>query len=223
MMHPDTLPDSWLAHLNEEFRKSYFGDLRRFLDQERRKYTVFPAEGDVLNALRLTPLDKVRVLILGQDPYHDDRQAHGLSFSVKRGVKLPPSLRNIYKELESDLGIRPASHGCLEAWAHQGVLLLNTVLTVRAHEPNSHRKRGWEDFSARVIKCVNERPRVAFVLWGNPAQEKAGLIDDRHLIIRTAHPSPLSARRGFFGSRPFSRINDFLTGCGQPAVDWNLE
>ncbi len=222
-MLPHTLPNQWADKLRGESAKPYFRDLEIFLRQERSEHSVFPAESDVFNALHLTPLENVRVLILGQDPYHDDGQAHGLSFSVNRGVKLPPSLRNIYKELESDLGIKPASHGCLEAWARQGVLLLNTVLTVRAHEANSHRKKGWEELTTRILQCVNELPAVAFVLWGNPAQEKAGLIADRHLTIQSAHPSPLSAHRGFFGTRPFSRINDYLVGRGRSKIDWTLE
>ena len=161
-------------------------------------------------------------MILGQDPYHDDEQAHGLSFSVPPGVKLPPSLRNIFKELHNDLGIAPASHGCLDAWARQGVMLLNVVLTVRAHQAHSHRGKGWETFTSAVISAINQRPHIVFVLWGKPAQEFKGMIDGRHLVIASAHPSPLSAYRGFFGSRPFSRINSFLKQTGQPAVQWAL-
>ncbi|MEZ6122696.1 MAG: uracil-DNA glycosylase [Planctomycetaceae bacterium] len=163
-------------------------------------------------------------MILGRDPYHDTGQAHGLSFSVRPGVRLPPSLRNIYKELQSDLGISPASHGCLIRWAEQGVLLLNTVLTVRAHQPNSHQNQGWEQLTSRVIEVVNQQPAVAFVLWGRSAQQKAGLLDStRHLVIQSAHPSPLSARNGFFGSRPFSQINQFMTDNGMPEIDWAVE
>jgi len=219
----DELPDSWRERIGAELRKPYFDQLRRFVDQERSEHDVFPAAEDVFTALRLTPADRVRVLILGQDPYHDIDQAHGLSFSVRRGNRLPPSLRNIFRELQADLGIDPVGHGCLESWARQGVLLLNTVLTVRAHQPNSHRRKGWEEFTTRVIECVNELPQVAFVLWGKPAQEKAHLIDARHLIIESPHPSPLSARRGFIGSRPFSRINTFMEGSGQPPVNWQLD
>lgn len=222
MMNPDGLPESWRACLGEETRKPYFQNLQQFLEQERSDHEIFPAAEDVFGALRLTPLESVRVLILGQDPYHDIDQAHGLSFSVQRGIAMPPSLRNILKELQNDLGIAPASHGCLESWARQGVLLLNTVLTVRAHQPNSHRRRGWEEFTTRIIGLVSELPHVGFVLWGKPAQEKASLIEDRHLIIKSPHPSPLSANRGFFGSRPFSRINGFLEGTGQSAIDWRL-
>jgi uracil-DNA glycosylase len=222
-MDPEDLPESWRTCLGDEMQTPHFQSLRRFLYQERADHEVFPSSSDVFNALKLTPFESVRVLILGQDPYHDMDQAHGLSFSVRPGIQSPPSLRNIFKELQSDLGIDPASHGCLESWARQGVLLLNTVLTVRAHEANSHRGKGWEEFTTRIIKCVNERPSVAFVLWGKPAQQKARLIDDRHLIIESPHPSPLSAHRGFFGSRPFSRINSFLERHGQTAIDWQLD
>ena len=218
----DALPPCWQSALAKDSQEPYYRQLHQFVCDERQRHQVFPDNADVFNALRLTPLSQVRVLILGQDPYHDDNQAHGLSFSVRRGIKLPPSLRNIFKELESDLGIAAPSHGCLEAWARQGVLLLNTVLTVRAHEPNSHSKHGWEEFTTRVIASVNERPLVAFVLWGRLAQQKATLVHDRHLVISTAHPSPLSARRGFFGSQPFSKVNDFLTANGQQAIDWQL-
>ena len=222
-MFPSTLHESWHPFLTEQAARPYFQTLAHFLTEERRTHLVFPPAEDVFNAFRLVALSDVKVVILGQDPYHDDGQAHGLSYSVKPGVKLPPSLRNIFKELHSDLGIKPASHGCLEAWARQGVLLLNTVLTVRAHEPLSHRKKGWEQFTTEVIQCANEQPRVVFVLWGSSAQEKATLLDDRHLIIQSPHPSPLSARRGFFGSRPFSRINACLSQNGLREIQWQLE
>ena len=222
-MNTQDLPECWQTALQQEFELPYFTELQAFIDSQRAESTVFPAHDDVFNALNLTPLQSVRVLILGQDPYHDDNQAHGLSFSVQHGVRVPPSLRNIYKELEADLGIPAAVHGHLSNWARQGVLLLNTVLTVRAHEPNSHQKRGWETFTSRVLECVNAKPAVAFVLWGKPAQTKAPLIDDRHLVIQTAHPSPLSARRGFFGSKLFSKINQFLEAAGEPAIDWRLD
>jgi uracil-DNA glycosylase len=220
---PATLHDSWRPFLTEQSEQPYFHTLAQFLQEERREHLVFPAEEDVFQAFRLAALNDVKVVILGQDPYHDDGQAHGLSFSVRPGVRLPPSLRNIFKELHSDLGITPAGQGCLEAWARQGVLLLNTVLTVRAHEPLSHRKKGWEQFTTEVIQCVNQLPHAAFVLWGSAAQEKAVLLDDRHLIIQNAHPSPLSARRGFFGSQPFSRINAYLSQKGLREIDWRLE
>jgi len=217
------LPPCWRTALADEFDKPYFVALQKFVAEERAAEEVFPPEQDVLTALRLTPLDNVKALILGQDPYHDNGQAHGLSFSVQRGVKIPPSLRNIFKERESDLGMPPADHGCLEAWAEQGVLMLNTVLTVRAHAANSHHKQGWEEFTTRIIEIVNERAAVAFVLWGKPAQKKAPLIDQRHLIVETPHPSPLSARRGFFGSRPFSKINEYLAASRLPTIDWHLK
>ena len=219
-MSVDQLPVDWQQALNSEFETAYFLKLQQFVTEERQKFQVFPAENDVFNALKLTPLNQVRVLILGQDPYHDEGQAHGLSFSVRPGFPLPPSLRNIFRELQDDLGATVPEHGCLEAWARQGVLLLNTVLTVRAHEAFSHRNQGWEHFTSRVIECVNQRPNVAFVLWGKPAQAKMNLIDDRHLVVRSAHPSPLSARRGFFGSRPFSEINAYLSKHGSPPIKW---
>ncbi len=221
-MRTETLPPCWQHALASEFGESYFADLRQFVLAERAGGQVFPPAADVFNAFQLTSLAEVKVLVLGQDPYHDVGQAHGLSFSVRQGVKPPPSLRNIFKELESDAGVSMPDHGCLESWARQGVLLLNTVLTVRAHAANSHRKRGWERFTDRVIDSVNAGPPVAFVLWGKPAQRKAERIDDRHLIIQSPHPSPLSARRGFFGSKPFSRINTFLTEQGSQPIDWSL-
>ena len=221
-MLSNALPECWQTALGDEFRSTYFRDLQQFLEQERREHTVFPPAEDVLNALRLTPLTHVRALILGQDPYHDDNQAHGLSFSVRPGVAVPRSLKNIYKELKDDLNIDPPAHGCLNAWAMQGVLLLNTVLTVRAHKANSHRNKGWELFTNRILECVNQQPHVAFVLWGNQAQQKASLIDSRHLLLTSAHPSPLSARRGFFGSRPFSKINAYLQQHNLAPINWNM-
>lgn len=215
-------PACWQDALRDEFSKPYFRQLCEFLAVERREHTVFPPAPEVFNALLLTPLSGVRVLILGQDPYHDQNQAHGLSFSVRRGIVPPRSLRNIFKELHSDLDLPEPDHGCLESWAQQGVLLLNTVLTVRAHQPNSHRNRGWEQFTSRVMDCVNNRPHVAFVLWGKQAQQKRSLVDEQHLCIESPHPSPLSARRGFFGSRPFSRINEFLESVGDSPIDWSL-
>ncbi len=215
-------PADWIAPLSERFSKDHFRKLQDFVEAERQQHLIFPASENVFRAFQLTPLKQVKVVILGQDPYHDDGQAQGLSFSVRPGVKLPPSLRNIYKELESDLGITPASHGCLEQWARQGVMLLNSVLTVRAHEANSHRGKGWEGFTSQVLDVIKQLPNVAFVLWGKPAKEIAGTIDDRHLIIESPHPSPLSAYRGFFGSRPFSRINAFLKQTQQPEIQWEL-
>lgn len=219
---PAKFPSDWQQLIGHEFSKPYFADLQRFVDMERDQHCVFPDANDTYRAFELTRVDSLRAVILGQDPYHDEEQAHGLSFSVRRGLKLPPSLRNIYTELHSDLGIRPAEHGCLDAWARQGVLLLNSVLTVRAHQPHSHRDKGWEEFTSRVIQAINDRAHVAFVLWGKPAQKIAGKIAERHLVIRTPHPSPLSAYRGFFGSRPFSMINAFLKQNGQPEIHWDL-
>lgn len=221
-MKASDVPADWREALAAEISQPWFEQLCEFVQQERRDGPVFPPAADVFRALQLTPLAKVRVLILGQDPYHDDGQAHGLSFSVPPGVKVPPSLRNIYRELQTDLEIAPAGHGCLQKWAQQGVLLLNTVLTVRAHEAHSHRKQGWERLTDRLIQVVNDRPTVAFVLWGKPAEAKERLIDPQHLIVKSAHPSPLSARRGFFGSRPFSRVNEFLVSQGQLPIDWDV-
>ncbi len=221
---PPPLPSSWLKGLRSEFTKPYYRELQRFVVEERASHQVFPADPNVFNALLLTPLETVRVLILGQDPYHDDGQAHGLCFSVQPGMTPPPSLKNIFRELRDDLGCKEPNHGCLINWAKQGVLLLNTVLTVRAHEAASHQKKGWEIFTDAVIRAVNAKPApVAFVLWGAHAQKKLDLIDaKRHLVVQSAHPSPLSARNGFFGSRPFSKINAFLRENGVPEIDWEL-
>lgn len=222
-MNIDDLPPCWQSAMADKFDSAEFTELSKFVAEERSAGQVFPPEDEVFTALKLTPLADVRVLILGQDPYHDDGQAHGLSFSVPKGIKLPPSLRNIYKELESDIGLPPADHGFLSNWAKQGVLMLNTVLTVRAHEANSHQKRGWESFTTSIIEQVNKQPTVAFVLWGKPAQKKESLIDDRHLVIKTAHPSPLSAYRGFFDSKPFSQINLFLATNGLAEINWDVD
>jgi uracil-DNA glycosylase len=215
---------SWQQALASEMQQPYFTDLMSFVDRERLEKTVFPPPEDVFTAFELTPLDRIKVVILGQDPYHGLGQAHGLSFSVKSGVSLPPSLVNIFKELNSDLGISIPEPGELSKWARQGVLLLNTVLTVRTGEPNSHKDRGWEKFTDATIKLINENcDRVIFVLWGRPAQKKAKLIDDKkHFILTSAHPSPLSAHNGFFGSRPFSQINKLLEEDGREAIDWKL-
>ncbi len=218
------IPADWRAHLEDAISTDSFKELEEFLDPEMANEQVFPPENEIFSAMALTPYDKVRVVILGQDPYHDDNQAHGLAFSVRRGIKIPPSLRNIYKELEDDLQVPAAEHGCLEKWARQGVLLLNTVLTVRAHQANSHRKKGWEKFTDAVIRAVNTKDEpVCFILWGGPAAKKTALIDqDKHLIIEAAHPSPLSSYRGFFGSRPFSKVNQFLKENKQSEIDWEL-
>jgi uracil-DNA glycosylase len=215
------LPQSWHTALEPEFEKPYIAKLEAFLAAERAKAEVFPPQSEVFRALELTPLSDVRVVILGQDPYHDNDQAHGLAFSVRHGVKIPPSLVNMYKELETDLGIKRAKHGFLESWATQGVLMLNTVLTVRAHEPASHKKQGWEQLTDAIIRAVNAKPeRVVFVLWGAHAQKKLELLDaSRHTVLQSAHPSPLSAKAGFFGSKPFSQINALLAN----PIDWKLE
>ena len=200
-------------------------DIDNFLAAEKAAgHTIFPPEDEIFTALNLTSLNEVKALILGQDPYHDDNQAHGLAFSVRQGTKMPPSLRNIFKELKSDLGIN-AENTELTAWAEQGVLLLNTVLTVRAHNAGSHRKHGWEGLTDAIVRYVNcKSPHCAFVLWGRDAWTKEPLIDTgKHLIIKSVHPSPLSASRGFFGSKPFSQINDFLRKNNIAAIDWSLE
>lgn len=218
------LKNDWADYLTGEFAKPYYQQLRQFLIREYRNGTVYPDMYDIFNALHYTPYATVKVCILGQDPYHGPGQAHGLSFSVKPGVPAPPSLQNILKELESDLGCRPPDHGCLEHWARQGVLLLNTVLTVRQGQAASHRGRGWERFTDRVIEVLNARPEpVVFILWGRHAQAKVPMIDtSRHGVITAPHPSPLSAHSGFFGSRPFSRANAFLQARGIAPIDWAI-
>jgi uracil-DNA glycosylase len=218
------IPASWRAHVGAELEKPYWGKLRAFVDAERKAHVVYPPEEEVFSALELTPWDAVRVMILGQDPYHGPGQAHGLAFSVRPGVTPPPSLRNMFREMKGDVGCPAPADGWLVPWAKQGVLLLNAVLTVRAGEPNSHRARGWEKFTDAVIRAVDARPtRVVFVLWGGYAGKKEALIDaGRHAVIRSAHPSPLSARRGFFGSRPFSRIDALLEEAGGSPVEWCL-
>ena len=220
------LPDSWKTVLADEIEQPYFAELQRFITAERELGAVYPAEPDVFAALHHTPYTDVRVLLLGQDPYPGAGQAHGLCFSVRPGVKLPASLRNIFKELHADLGCPvPRSNGSLLRWARQGVLLLNTVLTVRGGNPLSHRGRGWEKFTDAIIRRVSEKPeRVVFVLWGGQAQAKKKLIDgERHFVLESAHPSPLSAHGGFFGSRPFSRINDELSKSGEGEIDWKID
>lgn len=214
----------WNPILATELAKPYWQDLQRFVVTERAQAEVYPPAEEVFAALHLTSYASTRVLILGQDPYHGPGQAHGLCFSVRHGVAVPPSLQNIYKELSADLGIPAPRHGCLEAWAAQGVLLLNAVLTVRSQSAASHQKRGWETFTDAVIDAVNAKTeRVVFVLWGAYARRKRTLVDTgRHVIIESAHPSPLSAHNGFFGSRPFSRINAALAEVGGDLVDWQL-
>ncbi len=221
---PDDLPSSWLQALTPQTREPYWQGLMQFLARERASHDILPPPCDVLNAFRFTPLERVKVLILGQDPYPTPGVAHGLCFSVQPGVKIPASLRNISLELQDDLGIAPASHGCLTAWAERGVLLLNACLTVRVGEPNSHSSKGWESFTDAAIRAVNDLPRpIVFVLWGNAAQKKVKLIDaSRHAVIRGVHPSPLSAYNGFFGSKPFSKVNEALEAAGQAKLDWRL-
>jgi uracil-DNA glycosylase len=210
--------------LGNEQTKPYYQELYRFVGEERRKYSVYPPGSDVFNALRYTPYDRVRVMIIGQDPYHEEGQAHGLAFSVQPGVPPPPSLQNIYKELHDDVSFRIPNHGCLIPWAEQGVLLLNAVLTVRAHQANSHQGKGWETFTDTVIRAVNTQDsRVVFLLWGSYAQRKAELIDStRHSILKAPHPSPLSASRGFLGCRHFSKANAILKSADLPEIDWQL-
>lgn len=218
------LPDSWAPLLQDELNRAYFVELRRFVETERRIHEVFPPVEDTFTALRLTPPDTVRVVILGQDPYHGQGQAHGLSFSVRRGTALPPSLRNIYRELRDDLGVDVPATGDLTAWARQGVLLLNTGLTVRANAANSHAGVGWEQFTDRVLRTVAlRRPGAVFMLWGNAARAKRHLLEQSSHVIESAHPSPLSAYRGFFGSRPFSRCNEALIGSNLEPIDWAPE
>jgi|TARA_B110000438_G_scaffold173476_1_gene165783 uracil-DNA glycosylase len=214
----------WNPLLRDEFEKEYWSELQAFVASQRSKTLIYPRVEDVFQALHLTPYHEVRVLILGQDPYHGVGQANGLCFSVNEGIKVPPSLSNIYKEMKTDLGFSPPNHGNLGAWAKQGVLLLNTVLTVEDSKPGSHRNHGWEIFSDRIIDVVSKKTKpVVFVLWGAAAQKKKALIDlDRHVVIESAHPSPLSAYRGFLGSRPFSKINQALSEFGVEPIDWSI-
>ena len=214
----------WNPLLRGEFETEYWKDLQSFVARERRDYTVYPPHDDVFACLHLTAYADTKALILGQDPYHGPKQAHGLCFSVRPGISSPPSLVNVHKELRDDLGLPIPDHGNLEPWARQGVLLLNTTLTVRAGQAASHQKHGWETFTDRVIQVVNEKEdAVVFILWGNSARRKRVLIDtSRHTIIESAHPSPLSARNGFFGSRPFSRTNDALLAAGRKPIEWDL-
>ena len=224
-MADPALGGSWGKALGGEFDQPYMRDLRQFLVEERKQgQTLYPPSDRVFAALNATELENVRVVILGQDPYHGPGQAHGLCFSVQPGVAIPPSLQNIFKEIHDDLGIAPANHGCLTSWAEQGVLLLNTVLTVRRGDAGSHRNRGWERFTDRVIEVVNTQcAAVAFLLWGSFAHKKAVLLDSRrHEVLRAPHPSPLSAHRGFFGCRHFSKANTFLHSRGRLPVDWRL-
>ncbi len=217
--------NDWLEPLKPEFRKPYYKKLYETIIKEYQTHQIFPAPDDIFNAFALTPLHEVKVVMLGQDPYHGVGQAHGLCFSVKPNVEIPPSLMNIYKELQYDVGCEIPNNGYLVKWAKQGVLMLNTVLTVRAHQANSHRGIGWEQFTDAAIRILNEQDRpIVFLLWGRPAQEKKGMLNNpKHLILEAAHPSPLSANRGFFGSRPFSKTNQFLIQHGEKPIDWQIE
>lgn len=216
--------NDWAELLNPELVKPYYQELRAFLKAEYSTRQIFPDMFAIFNALHYTSYAATRVVILGQDPYHGDGQAHGLSFSVQPGIAPPPSLLNIFKELATDLGCTVPNNGYLKPWADQGVLLLNTVLTVRAHAAGSHHGQGWEQFTDRIIELLNEREKpLAFILWGSPARRKKQMITNpKHLIIESAHPSPLSAHRGFFGSRPFSRVNNWLTSQGEQPINWQL-
>ncbi|HAE43046.1 MAG TPA: uracil-DNA glycosylase [Clostridiales bacterium] len=219
------LNNDWHDVLADEFKKPYYKELRNFLISEYKTRIIYPDKHDIFNALHYTPLKDMKVLLLGLDPYHDENQAHGLSFSVMPGQRIPPSLQNIYKELKDDLGYDIPSNGYLKKWADQGVLLLNTVLTVRAHQANSHQGMGWEQFTDAVIRAVNKQDRpIVIFLWGKPAQSKKPMLtNDRHLVLTAPHPSPLSAYRGFFGSKPFSKANAFLEKRGVGKIDWKLD
>ncbi len=219
------IQNDWLEPLKPEFKKPYYEKLYATVKEEYNTRLIFPPADDIFNAFDFTPLSQVKVVILGQDPYHGDGQAHGLCFSVKPDVDVPPSLVNIYKELQSDLGCYIPNHGYLEKWAKQGVLLLNTVLTVRAHQANSHRGIGWEEFTDAAIRILNEQDRpIVFLLWGKPAQSKKSMLHNpKHLILTAPHPSPLSAHRGFFGCKHFSQTNAFLKENGMKEIDWQIE
>lgn len=219
------ISNDWLEPLKEEFHKDYYRSLHTKVVSEYNSCQVFPAADDIFNAFHLTPFNEVKVVIIGQDPYHNVNQAHGLCFSVNPGIDIPPSLVNIYQELKDDLGCKIPNNGYLVKWAKQGVLMLNTVLTVRAHQPNSHRGIGWEQFTDAAISALAkvDRPLV-FILWGSPAQKKASMLhNEKHLILKAPHPSPLSAYRGFFGSKPFSKTNDYLVNNGLTPIDWQIE
>jgi uracil-DNA glycosylase len=219
------IENDWLPAVEEEFRKPYYKELYKFIVNEYNTTVIYPPADDIFNAFHFTPLSKVKVVILGQDPYHNERQAHGLSFSVLPGNDTPPSLQNIYKELNDDLGCYIPNNGYLKKWAEQGVLLLNTVLTVRAHQANSHQNRGWEKFTDAVIEAVNAKEEpVVFLLWGAPAGKKAKMLTNpNHLVLTAPHPSPLSAYRGFFGCKHFSQTNEFLKAHGLEPIDWQIE
>lgn len=220
------IQNDWLEAIGDEFKKPYYKDLYQFVKKEYSTQVIYPPSDDIFNAFHFTPLSEVKVLLLGQDPYHNERQAHGLSFSVLPEQKdIPPSLQNIYKELQDDMGCYIPNNGYLEKWAKQGVLLLNTVLTVRAHQANSHQGKGWEHFTDAIIRAVNAQDRpVVYFLWGRPAQNKIPMLDNpKHLILKGPHPSPLSAYRGFFGCKHFSQANAFLEANGIAPIDWQIE
>lgn len=219
------LQNDWVEAIGGEFKKPYYAKLYQFVKEEYSVRTVYPPADDIFNAMHLTPLGQVKVMILGQDPYHNEGQAHGLCFSVKPKVEIPPSLENIYKELHDDLGCEIPNNGYLVKWARQGVLMLNTVLTVRAHQAFSHQGQGWEQFTDAIIHAVNEQDRpVVYMLWGKPAQSKISMLNNpKHLILKAPHPSPLSAYRGFFGCKHFSQANEFLQANGIEPIDWQIE
>lgn len=215
----------WRSLLNNEFEKDYFIKLNNFLNTEYKTKIIYPARDNIFNALNFTPFNDVKVVILGQDPYHGENQAHGLSFSVNKGIKIPPSLLNIYKELKDDLNCYIPNNGYLKDWADQGILLLNTILTVEAHKANSHKGAGWEKFTDKIISLLNDRKEpIVFILWGNNAISKKNLITNmNHFVITSPHPSPLSSFRGFFGSKPFSKTNNFLNSINSKAIDWQIK
>lgn len=220
------IENDWLPVLEQEFKKDYYKDLYKFVANEYATKQIFPPKDDIFNALHYTPLSKVKVVILGQDPYHDDNQAHGLSFSVPVSQpKIPPSLQNIYKELHDELGCYIPNNGYLKKWADQGVLLLNTVLTVQAHQAFSHRDKGWEEFTDAIIKGVNAQDRpIVYLLWGSPSQRKASMLNNpKHLVLKAPHPSPLSVYRGFWGCGHFAKCNEFLKANGETPIDWQIE
>lgn len=218
------ITNDWLEAIGDEFHKDYYRKLYNFVKDEYNHYVIYPKAEDLFNAFHFTPLSKVKVVIIGQDPYHGENQAHGLCFSVQPEVAIPPSLVNIYKELNDDLGCKIPNNGYLKEWADQGILLLNTVLTVRAHQAASHQGKGWEQFTDAVIQAVNAQDRpVVFILWGRPAQmKKKMLTNPKHLILEAPHPSPLSSYRGFFGSKPFSKTNEFLVANGEEPINWQI-
>lgn len=220
------LDESWLKRLGPEFEKPYMKELKSFLtEQKKQQKTIFPRGDQYFAALNHCPFEKVKVVVIGQDPYHGPGQAHGLSFSVQKGVPQPPSLQNIFKELQSDLGVQPPKHGDLTAWADQGVLLLNAVLTVESGQANSHQGKGWEIFTDRIVQLLNEeREGLVFLLWGSYAQKKAAMVDrKKHFVITSVHPSPLSSYRGFFGSKPFSKINQYLESHQKNPINWKID